>query len=119
MTNSNPKENGERKEKFTPGPWRWTMNILEQGWGDHDNVLYAEAEPLDDYGSWHARLVFEGNEDADRALIAAAPDLYEIVRRACACDAFQGEHLFQAAVAAIAKANGEPLGSSTQEDGNE
>lgn len=53
-----------------------------------------------------------GEDDANANLLIAAPDLYEVVRRALAAGVFTGKegkstHLGEAAEAAMAKANGE------------
>jgi len=72
--------------KFTPGPWAWSEDKWNGGWSG----LYAEDEtPVvvpqsrndgDDGAAWFASVDDvdeEGLTDADRALISAAPELYE------------------------------------------
>jgi len=72
--------------KFTPGPWAWSEDKWNGGWSG----LYAEDEtPVvvpqslndgDDGAAWFASVDDAGEEgltDANRALIAAAPELYE------------------------------------------
>jgi hypothetical protein len=95
----------------TPGPWKW----------DGPNLAPAEPDPQryavhtivtcssGGYGflaSKHAQTAAE--LDADRLLIAAAPDLLVALRNlACACDvALDGSAALVAAHAAIAKASG-------------
>ena len=72
--------------KFTPGPWAWHEDNWNGGW----KGLYADNwQPIvvpqscndgDDGAAWLATVDDadeEGLTDADRALIAAAPELYE------------------------------------------
>lgn len=62
--------------KFTPGPWRWVGNNLEAP-TTYTDVIDAQVS----CGRWceggTPRLIVS---DADRALIAAAPDLFSAAK---------------------------------------
>jgi hypothetical protein len=80
----------------TPGPWR---------------ELYTRVDDASGYQIAHLDLhgKSEGERDANRRLIAAAPDLLKALRALVLADQEQGldDTLFDAARAAIAKATGE------------
>ena len=75
--------------KFTPGPWAWHEDKWNGGW----TGLYADDwQPIvvpqsrndgDDGAAWFATVDEadeEGLTDADRALIAAAPELFTTLK---------------------------------------
>lgn len=100
--------------KFTPGPWEVvrsaTTGPMAKNWREIRAGHHAVVRP--DYftktimstgEAEHHSGVWMTAEDAD--LIAAAPDLYEVVRRAVDCNALSEDtHLGQAAREALAKA---------------
>ena len=72
--------------KFTPGEWHWNEDKWNGGWSglysdDDTPVLVPQScNDGDDGAAWFATVDEadeEGLADADRALIAAAPKLYE------------------------------------------
>jgi len=72
--------------KFTPGSWHWREDKWNGGWSglysdDDTTVLVPQSRnDGDDGDAWFATVDDadeEGLADADRDLIAAAPDLYE------------------------------------------
>jgi hypothetical protein len=107
--------------KFTPGPWAWSEDKWNGGWSG----LYAEdGAPVvvpqcrndgDDGAAWFATVDDAGEEgltDTDRALIAAAPDLYDAANEALAVierikPAENGVGTIVRLKKAIAKAGGE------------
>ena len=107
--------------KFTPGPWAWSEDKWNGGWSG----LYAEdGAPVvvpqcrndgDDGAAWFATVDDadeEGLTDTDRALIAAAPDLYDAANEALAVierikPAENGVGTIVRLKKAIAKAGGE------------
>lgn len=77
--------------KWTKGPWTWSEDRFHGGWtglfGANDlPVLYPQREnDGDDGAAWFANdddAGEEGLSDADRNLIAAAPDLYAELKTA-------------------------------------
>jgi hypothetical protein len=75
--------------KFTPGDWHWNEDKWNGGWSglysDNDTpVLVPQScNDGDDGAAWFATVEEadeEGLADADRALIAAAPELYEALQ---------------------------------------
>jgi len=95
------------KAKFTPGPWKWREDAVEED-GSTMRTLAPGVLILDDMGGgpW--------GDEVDRAnarLIAAAPDLYEALRNllsAAEAHIFSTECQAQrdAARAALSKAEG-------------
>lgn len=81
---------------FTPGPWRLghkVPSLIVQDTPDKCGVVICEVDPEEKpFAQTHA----------NRLLIAAAPDLYEVVRRYVAAS-IGGPHLLQAAKEALAK----------------
>ena len=74
--------------KFTPGPWAWHEDKWNGGWrglysGDTPVLVPQSCNDGDDGAAWFATVDDadeEGLTDADRALIAAAPAMYEALR---------------------------------------
>ena len=75
--------------KFTPGPWAWSEDKWNGGWsglfaeGDTPVLVPQSRNDGDDGAAWFATVDEadeEGLTDADRALIAAAPELYEALQ---------------------------------------
>lgn len=108
-----PEEDAVADPKFTPGPWRW------EAWGDDPREKRTLAAPpssrpggpspyFPDLGARVLHVEDPIENDADAALIAAAPDLYE----ACACalrDIRQGGKVrAEKLIRALTKAGGEP-----------
>ena len=58
---------------FTPGPWRWSGDELETY--DYDTILEARDMPEDTYPECQCAQLIMPNEEANKALIASAPDL--------------------------------------------
>jgi len=92
--------------KFTPGPWRFAYDEC----GKSSEIIGSKRvnliEPIAKIP--HDDMTEEGEVEmfANAHLIAAAPDLYEVVRRYVA-SMQGGEHLLFAAESALAKARGE------------
>lgn len=108
--------------KFTPGPWKWDDSDAD------DPVLTRDPPETDSFGRrvgilqaieggpvWDSRAELDVG-DADKALIAAAPDLYAALEGIVgsgtkACRAFHEPHVpgceWCAARAALKKARGE------------
>jgi hypothetical protein len=104
--------------KHTPGPWEWTGNALDQKENPYKEVIGTDVH-CGGYclgGQWSPHI-----SDADKALIAAAPDLLAALEQ---CITEEGAHCLQhqgtpramsnrlrsindIARAAIAKARGE------------
>lgn len=67
---------------FTPGPWEWVKNNFFGGYSgivgkDNAEVLYPDhCNDGDEGAAWFE----EFPSEADRNLIAAAPDMYEALR---------------------------------------
>jgi len=79
--------------KFTPGPWAWSEDKWNGGWsglfaeGDTPVLVPQSRNDGDDGAAWFATVDEadeEGLTDADRALIAAAPELYRAAKEALA-----------------------------------
>ena len=75
--------------KFTPGPWAWSEDKWNGGWsglfaeGDTPVLVPQSRNDGDDGAAWFATVDEadeEGLTDSDRALIAAAPELYEALQ---------------------------------------
>ena len=75
--------------EFTPGSWHWREDKWNGGWsglysdGDTPVLVPQSCNDGDDGAAWFATVDDAGEEglrDADRALIAAAPELYEALR---------------------------------------
>ena len=75
--------------KFTPGSWHWREDKWNGGWSglysdDDTTVLVPQSRnDGDDGDAWFATVDDadeEGLADADRDLIAAAPELYEALQ---------------------------------------
>ena len=102
--------------KFTPGPWDWNEDKWNGGWSglfaeDDTPVLVPQSRnDGDDGAAWFATVDEadeEGLNDADRALIAAAPELYEALTR-CKFDSLNMTFAdLEFCEAAMAKARGE------------
>lgn len=100
--------------KFTPGPWRVCTT------GNMSNVVEGVAGKTDDYDDGFRSVALvqacsaerdhikrDVNRDANMALIAAAPDLYEALTAYVEdCDNHECEFCIRAR-AALAKARGE------------
>jgi hypothetical protein len=90
--------------KHTPGPWKWCGRGLEQDGGERLDVIYTEVICGSFcYGSCVGMTV----SDADKLLIAAAPDLYEALQEIIETEWIGGKGGFVKARAALAKARGE------------
>ena len=106
--------------KHTPGPWRftgvktWSSPIQEykEGhdaiWSDSENKYVMYAQDCEDYMA-----TFEFSNEADKALILAAPDLLEALNELA--NGYSGNRWdvgialrLKKARAAISKATGEP-----------
>jgi len=67
---------------FTPGPWKWSGRELEQDGGEWRDIIHTEVS----CGSFcYGGCVDMTISDADRALIAAAPELLEALIDAMDC----------------------------------
>ena len=86
--------------KHTPGPWKWTAWNALQGKGYVEVLRAVDAG----YGEYE----IECDNDADKHLIAAAPELLEALKGALDCfdceDGMVADACINAARAAIAKA---------------
>jgi len=100
--------------KFTPGPWAWHEDKWNGGWkglysGDTPVLVPQSCNDGDDGAAWFATVDDadeEGLTDADRALIAAAPKLYEALTR-CKFDSLNMTDAdLEFCKAAMAKARG-------------
>ena len=97
--------------KFTRGPWEWVEDRWHGGYtgicgANNQEVLFPNhCNDGDDGDAWFEDLPSE----ADRNLIAAAPDLYDVLRGLIDDETnFIWENdLIRMAKAALAKANGE------------
>ena len=109
-----------RDTEFTPGNWHWREDKWNGGWsglysdGDTPVLVPQSCNDGDDGAAWFATVDDadeEGLADADRALIAAAPELYEALKQAVTSmqDAgYPNSHLaVRAGMQALAKARGE------------
>ncbi len=70
-------------EKFTPGPWR-TGSLVSYDAADGEPISYVyRREPDDERETAYNRIRVKGGDDcdADAALIAAAPEMYDALRR--------------------------------------
>jgi len=79
MTKTVKQPLAERPFVHTPGPWDYDMDyiVAPDPDGRHPDIYIAEIAHVDDEG----RIASVEQQDANRRLIAAAPDLY------CAADA--------------------------------
>ena len=90
--------------KHAPGPWKWNDGYRGLEGNDRTVIHYFDYE-----GMW---LPFTSERDANAFLIAAAPDLLEALKEALpwiggiANENGSAEDAYQAAVIAIAKAEG-------------
>ena len=75
--------------KFTPGNWHWREDKWNGGWsglysdGDTPVLVPQSCNDGDDGDAWFATVDEadeEGLTDADRALIAAAPELFTTLK---------------------------------------
>jgi hypothetical protein len=102
---------------YTPGPWDYDMDFIvaSDPSGVHSDIYIAEIAYTDDEG----RIASPEQQDANRRLIAAAPDLLEaldyLLQQTVDMDLKYGIGLSQGeedartkALAAIAKSNGRP-----------
>lgn len=103
----------ERKEKFTPGPW---FIKPREKWEGCYGVSYSRTTILTDpekqYSPRHViATVARGNgrEEANAALIAAAPELYKCLQSILAYCTIN-KHYRGPAERALAKARGEEVG---------
>jgi len=65
--------------KHTPGPWKWSGRELEQDGGDYKDVIHTEVS----CGQFcYGGCVDMTVSDADKLLIAAAPELLEALIKA-------------------------------------
>ena len=73
--------------EFTPGSWHWREDKWNGGWsglysdGDTPVLVPQSCNDGDDGAAWFATVDEAGEEglhDADRALIAAAPAMFEL-----------------------------------------
>lgn len=100
----------------TPGPWR-TGWLESYDASDGEPVAYVyRRQPDDERETAHNRIRVKGGDDcdADAALIAAAPELLgmlkELVGHASLLETMSAS-VVERAMAAIAKAEGEPRGA--------
>ena len=87
---------------FTKGPWAWSADRLVSLANDQ----WVASPEYDNNSGW----AYIEISDEDRNLIAAAPDLYEmlsIARHAAMDDYACGEDLIERIDSALAKARGE------------
>lgn len=86
--------------KFTPGPWFISKKFVVGPRDQEDGQSYGMIVGVAD--------VYGENRSADAHLIAAAPDLYEVVEAMARFDGRNNNHhLKNMAKAALAKARGE------------
>ena len=97
----------DARERFSPGPWT-TQHCPNGG-----RIVLRAVEPIGHHPQSHVQIV----PTADAYLIAAAPDLYEALRlmlshgERCNWFADSGDdEVCAKAIAALAKARGEPHG---------
>ena len=77
------KETAERKEKFTPGPWSCTNVYHPQG--IPSGHVFSEIVNVAIVGDYPNKEIAKYNKerwDADKNLIAAAPDMYAALENA-------------------------------------
>lgn len=94
----------------SPGPWEWVGRDLESNFPGHYEAVIESTVSCGSFcygGSVDMKV-----SDADRCLIAAAPDMLQALRRAVLALAFAAESSpamrddYEAVSAAIAKATG-------------
>lgn len=67
-------------EKWTPGPWKWyNDNDLSQYRSPYNDIL--ESGCRGEYGACGGFIEWGPNKEANKAIIAAAPELYEALKR--------------------------------------
>ena len=107
MNTGNTEKAEKRAEKFSPGPWKFTQE---------DWYIWA-TRGLSDRGICRiCDLSFKGESEANAALIAAAPELYDFVKMFTSISgqillmgADNGAEIYQKAVDLVALANGETV----------
>lgn len=102
-----PNASWKQQQKHTPGPWKWY---------EGDEPTHAELYPSDYEGEAVDSIAYHGAnwrmKDADKALIAAAPDMYDALSDAaawlsCLDDLTENEQAtLDSIAAALAKAEG-------------
>lgn len=108
--------------KHTPGPWRveagttlvWGECLIAED-GSIENLGIPVADACNTPRSW-GRIILDDEKEANARLIAAAPELLAALKWAVAklnCEPFEwadedDANAHEAAIAAIAKAKGEP-----------
>ena len=94
--------------KHTPGPWKRGNLTTNDGQapilGEDGRIALVDGRD-DDIPARSRHTAPDPEREANVRLIAAAPDLLEIVRRYVACNA-GGTHLHEAAMVVLAKATG-------------
>ena len=101
--------------EHTPGPWEWVGDELDGNGGDIcHTVLEVQDTPENNYPEMQSGELIMPNEAADRALIAAAPDLLAAVEdmridlnKACSVAGVALPISYERAGAALDKARGE------------
>ena len=63
--------------KFTPGPWQWSMVS-----GDYRTLVNEELDTIIDSAGTEDMWLCSENIDANASLIAAAPELFELLKEA-------------------------------------